>query len=168
MIALLAAFLRGSGRGGLFPFLRWGAFVSVVLSAVLTYGVVSGWDREAAELPVNGLAAFSAMALMAWLGWTCRQVSGPAADSAGILSRLSVLLGATVLLVVPGLDMGLKQARALGVTGNDLATRLGAVILALTIAGLVGVTLYRATAQIRRGPLVLATMLVLFVLLVRD
>ena len=172
LIALLSAYLRGAGQRGLFPLLKWGVFFAIVVSLSLTYGVNSSWDREVVELTINGLAVTLTLALVAWVAWNLRRVPEQSGIKAGLLLRVFAFLGPAMLLVIPGLDIGLTQSEVFFGIGRlgaaELAAWLGAGLLPLVIAGAAGVTLYKATSQTRPKWVILMAGAALFVLFIRD
>lgn len=172
LIALLLAYLRVAGQRGLFPYLKWGAFFAIIVSLSLTFGVNSSWDREVVELVVNGLAVVLTLSLMVWLGWTNRQSPHQAGSKSSLLLPFLVFLGVTVLLIVPGLDIGLTLSKVFletdGLVSTELATGLAAGLLALLIAGIAGVTLYKVASQTRSKWVTLAVFALLFILFARD
>lgn len=159
LIALLSACLRGGERRGLALSLKWGAVLGISAGLVLTWGVVSGLDREAVELAVNGIAAVLLVVLVFWFAGATGDVSK--------VGGLIVFSGAAVLTALPALDIGLTQARAF-ISEEGSAAGLAGGGLVLAGAGLAGMALHRVTARARPITVTWTTMLVLSILFIRD
>ncbi|MBI2849999.1 MAG: DUF2318 domain-containing protein [Chloroflexi bacterium] len=172
LIALLAVTLRGSGQRGLSLPLKWGTILGAVFGLGLTYGIISGWDREAVELLINALAVVLAIGLIIQLGWTSRDATDKAGSMASWVAPFLILLGVAALVIVPGLDIALTQTRFfLGLdrpTSTELVTKLGAVAMVLAVAALAGITLKKVTARARPRLVTSITMITLFILLIRN
>ena len=172
LLALLSAYLLSSGQQGLVSRLKWGAITGLVLSVALTWGVVTIWDRETVELVVNGLAAALTLAVIICLVWTNRTAYRRAVEKAHNVMPPVIFLAGVFFVTLPGFDLILTQTRIfMGLdrpTSTELTGKLSVVLLVLMVAVLAGTVLHKIAARARPGLVTTVTLIILFVVLIRD
>lgn len=175
LLAVFSAYLEGTERQRLFWPLKWGSLLGIAISPALAYGVASFLEREIVEGITNFLALLLTLGLIPWIGWTsANSQAGTEQDNgkAGVAIGSLVFLATLVMVALRGMDIALSPTRVFmqttGLLSTELLATLGAGLLGLLVAALVGVILHKVAVQVRREWLGLLTVLSLSILLVRQ
>ncbi|MBI2954128.1 MAG: DUF2318 domain-containing protein [Chloroflexi bacterium] len=174
LLAMLSAYLETTRHRGLGRPLALGALLALVATPILIYGMKSFLEREIAEGTLNLLAVLFTLGLIAGLGRPRDRQDGVArsgSDKNWTLSA-SVLAASFVLVVIRGLDIALifptVFAQNSRLPNSDLAIKLSAFILGLSIAALVGVTLRKVVVKVRPAWVASISILSLLTLAVQE
>lgn len=175
LLALLTAYLDRAGRRGLIGSLKWGALLGLAASPGLAYGVESFLEREVVEGWGNLLAALSTLALILWLirgSYLARRSSPGSGGHEWLATRFLILMAVLSLVAVKGLEVALLSARIFaesdGLLSTELITKAAGVLLSLSLAVLVGMTLRRVVSPVPPLGMAWVVILSLVILLTRE